>query len=170
MPANRNRVIVLPSLLSRWEKTSVSVASIKQRVEQRPDEAQDRPLIADPQLLDDHVLDDRPEPHELDAILGDPRQPDARPARRRRRREELRVRDLGAGTRSNIHVWKDPIPASRSRSGCVPTPAATARILRRRQGSTEGQSLSGSASATTRSGRRSASPAGLSDCSGSFLM
>ena len=32
---------------------------------ERPEETQDRSLIADPQLLHDHVLNDRPEPHEL---------------------------------------------------------------------------------------------------------
>ena len=80
------------------------------RVEQRPDEAQDRPLIPDAQLLHDHVLHDGPEPHELAMVLAQPLDPPDGPTRSRRRRKELRVREFGG--RSDFHAYGIPILAA----------------------------------------------------------
>src|SRR5271165_7301136 len=44
----------------------------QQRIEQRPEEAKDRSLIADPKILAHQVLDDWPEPRQLHAILEQP--------------------------------------------------------------------------------------------------
>ena len=102
----------------------------QERIEERPDEAQDRPLIADAQLADDHVLDDRPESNELTAIVIQPGQPEARSARRRRRRKELRVRDLGTGT--DFHPWHNPIPDADVTRQSMTTPPLSRGILRTR--------------------------------------
>ena len=105
----------------------------QERIEERPHETQDRPLIPNAQLADDHVLDHRPESNELAAIFIEPGQPEARSARRRRRRKKLRVRDLG--TRTDFHPWHNPIPDADLTRQSITTPPLSRGILRTRPNS-----------------------------------
>ncbi len=95
--------------MNRWEKTKTERRQHQQGVEQRPEEAQDRPLIADLQLLDDHVLDDRPEPHELRAVARR-----SAPARR-----SARAVTVAAGRTPRAGPW--PGLVRTSMSGRVPS-------------------------------------------------
>ena len=65
----------------RWEKTQREDRHHQDRVEQRPEKAEERPLIADAQLLHDHVLHDGPEANQLLAVFAQARDPAARAAR-----------------------------------------------------------------------------------------
>ena len=69
-------------LAMMWEKTQERITIIKIGLSSVQTKPRNEPLIADPQLLHDHVLHDRPEPDELAAIVAQARDPADRPARR----------------------------------------------------------------------------------------